>query len=92
VTAITVEHDFNGCRGTDTFPSLSLDIGTSGLVGRMPTPSNPGFGFGSGSPEGPNFTQVTGMFTSTQAANGTVTFLNFANCGNTVAIWNATRR
>jgi hypothetical protein len=92
VTAITVGHDFNACRGTETFSSLSLDIAESGFLRRVPIPSTPGFGFGSGSPEGPNFTQVTGMFTSSQAASGTVTFLNFANCGNTVASWNATRR
>ena len=91
VTSITIGHNFNGCRDTQTFSSLSLGIGESGLPGRVPTPSNSGFGFGSGSPEAPNFVQVTGQFTSSQSANGTVTFLNFEKCGNTVALWNATK-
>ena len=92
VTSITIGHNFNGCRDTQMFSGLSVGIGESGLPGRMPTPSNPGFGFGSGSPEAPNFVQVTGQFTSSQAANGTVTFLNFENCGNAVAQWSATKR
>ena len=91
VTSITIGHNFNGCRDTQTFSSLSLGIGESGLPGRVPTPSNSGFGFGSGSPEAPNFVQVTGQFTSSQSANGTVTFLDFEKCGNTVALWNATK-
>jgi hypothetical protein len=92
VTSITIGHSFNGCRDTQTFSGLSVGIGESGLPGRMPTPANPGFGFGSGSPEAPTFVQVAGQFTSSQAANGTVTFLNFQGCGNTVALWNATKR
>ena len=54
--------------------------------------SSPGFGFGSGSLEGPNFVQVFGQFSSTQWAQGTVTFLNFESCGNTVSFWTATKR
>ena len=92
VTSIAIGHDFNGCRDTQTFSNLSVDIGESSLPGRMSTPSNPGFGFGSGSPEAPNFVQVTGQFTSSQSANGTVTFLNFEKCGNAVAQWSATKR
>ena len=92
VTSITIGHSFNGCRDTQTFSGLSVGIGESGLPGRMPTPSNPGFGFGSGSPEAPSFVQAAGQFTSSQAATGTVTFLNFPGCGNTVALWNATKR
>ena len=92
VTSITIGHDFHGCRDTQTFSGLSVGIGESGLPGRLPTPSSPGFGFGSGSPEAPNFVQVTGQFISSDAANGTVTFLNFEECGNTVAHWHATKR
>jgi hypothetical protein len=92
VTSIAIGHDFNGCRDTDTFSGLSLAIGEPGLSGRVPTPSSPAFGFGSGSPEAPDFVQVLGQFTSRQAAHGTVTFLNFEECGNAVAHWNATRQ
>lgn len=98
VTAIAVGHDFNGCRGTETFSGLSLIISRPGFsVTRMPTlsgastSSNPAFGFGSGSPESPTFTQITGMFLSTTTATGTVTFLSFPGCGNGVALWNASR-
>jgi hypothetical protein len=91
VTSITIGHNFNGCRDTQTFSGLSVGIGESSLPGRMPTPSNTGFGFGSGSPEAPHFVQVTGQFTSSQAASGAVTFLNFDDCGHSVALWNASR-
>ena len=92
VTHITIGRDNRGCRDAQTFSSLSLMIGESDLPGRVPMPSSPGFGFGSGAPEGPNFVQVLGQFSSTQSAQGTVTFLNFERCGNTVAFWTATKR
>ena len=92
VTHITIGRDNRGCRDALTFPSLSLTIGESDLPGRVPMSSSPGFGFGSGSAEGPNFVQVLGQFSSTQSAQGTVTLLNFERCGNTVAFWTATKR
>lgn len=92
VTHISVGRDNRGCRDTQTFSNLSLMIGEPDLPGRVPMPSSPGFGFGSGSPEGPNFVQVLGQFSSTQSAQGTVTFLNFERCGNIVAFWTATKR
>src|SRR5687768_2965648 len=36
VTSIAIGHNFNGCRETQTFSTLSLGIGESGLSGRMP--------------------------------------------------------
>ena len=92
VTHITVGHDNHGCREAQTFSSLSVLIGESGLPGRVPRASSPGFGFGSGSPEGPNFVQVLGQFSSTESAQGTVAFLNFESCGNVVAFWTATKQ
>ena len=92
VTSSTIERDNRGCRDAQTYSSLLLMIGESDVPGRVPMPASPGFGFGSGSPEGPNFVQVLGQFSSTQAAQGTVAFLNFERCGNTVALWTATRR
>jgi hypothetical protein len=90
VTAIAAGYSFNGCSGTNTFSNLNLAIGTP------PNPaapaSAPGFGFGSGPPDGPNFTQISGSFGSTTAANGTITFLGFAGCGNSVGIWTAAKR
>jgi len=92
VTHITLGRDNRGYRDAQTFSGLSLMIGESDLPGRGPMSSRPGFGFGSGSAEGPNFVQVLGQFSSTQSAQGTVTFLNFERCGNTVAFWTATKR
>ena len=92
VTQITVGRDNGGCRDAQTFSSLSLMVGRADVPGRVAMPSSPGFGFGSGSPEGPNFVQVLGQFSSTQSAQGTVTFLNFDRCGNTLAFWTATKR
>lgn len=92
VTSITVGYRFNGCTGSNTFSDLSLRIGTSPFPGRMPTPGNPGFGYGSGSPEGANYMQVQGTFTSNEASTGSAVFLNFPSCGNTVANWTASRR
>jgi hypothetical protein len=90
VTAITVEYNFNGCSGVSTFTDLDLDIGSP----PNPTPPSlgPGFGFGSGPPDGPNYTQVYGWFTSGAAATGSVIFSGYSGCGNSVGIWNATRR
>lgn len=92
VTSITVGHQFNGCTGSNTFSNLSLDIGQSPFPSRVPTPGNPAFGYGSGSPEGANYTQVTGTFTSSQTAAGSLLFMNFPNCGNAVASWSAAKR
>jgi hypothetical protein len=89
ITALAVGYSFGGCSGTQTFTDLSLDIGSP------PNSIRPSvgaaFGFGSGPPDGANYTQVYGSFTSSSAATGTVTFLGYA-CGNTVAAWSATKR
>lgn len=93
VTSITVGYNFNGCSGSKTFSTLSLKIGTAQPP--LPTPqppfNNPGFGYGSGPPEEANFIQVTGTFTSNQTSTGVLGLLNFPNCGNSVATWNATK-
>jgi hypothetical protein len=90
VTAITIGYNFGGCSGTSTFANLSLDIGTSPFPGAPNI--GPGFGFGSGNPELPNYTQVYGNFSTTTAAGGSMVFANFAGCGNAVGIWNAAKR
>jgi hypothetical protein len=88
VTAITVGYSFNGCSGLNTFSNLNLDIGTT------PNPATtlgPGFGFGSGPPDGPNYMQVYGSFSSNTTAMGSVIFGGYAGCGNAGGIWTATR-
>ena len=93
VTFITVGYRFGGCDGSNTFSNLSLAIGQSPFPPRQPTPGNAAvFGYGSGSPESANYTQVQGSFTSGQTSSGSLTFLNFSNCGNAVASWTATKR
>jgi hypothetical protein len=90
VTAITVDYNFNGCAGVKTFSNLSLDIA-------RPTNPNapvagPGFGYGTGPPEGGDFTQVVGFFAPNGTVTGSVVFVEYGSCGNAVAIWTATRR
>ena len=90
VTAITVGYSFNGCSGTKTFSGLSLDIGNPPNPG---APSvGPGFGYGSGPPDGSNYTQVYGTFASSTTVNGSVVFGDYATCGNAVGIWAATKK
>jgi len=90
VTAITVGYSFNSCSGTKTFPGLSLDIGNPPNPG---SPSGgPGFGYGSGPPDAPNYTQVYGTFASSTAVSGSVVFGDYTNCGNAIGIWSATRK
>jgi hypothetical protein len=90
VTTITLGYSFNGCSGTKTFPGLSLDIGNPPNPG---SPSGgPGFGYGSGPPDAPNYTQVYGTFASSTTVNGSVVFGDYTNCGNGIAIWTATKK
>ncbi len=96
VTAITVGYRFNGCSGSRRFGELSLAIGTSQLPTgnpQVPSPfSNPGFGYGSGSPEEQDYTQIYGAFTSPDSATGSIIFAGYPGCGSSTAIWNASRR
>lgn len=90
VTAITVGYSFNGCSGVNTFSNLNLDIGNP------PNPAapslGPSFGYGSGPPEGANYTQVLGSFTANTTATGSVIFTGYSGCGSAVGTWTATRR
>ncbi len=90
MTAITVGYNFNGCSGVNAFSNLNLDIGSP------PNPTapsmGPGFGYGSGPPDGPNYTQVYGSFSSTTTATGSVIFGGYPGCGNAGGIWTATKR
>lgn len=88
VTAITVGYSFNGCSGVNTFSNLNLDIG---VTPNPATSLGPGFGFGSGPPDGPNYTQVYGSFRSNATASGSVIFGDYPGCGNAGGIWTATR-
>ena len=88
VTAITVGYSFNGCSGLNTFSNLNLDIG---VTPNPATSLGPGFGFGSGPPDGSNYTQVYGSFRSNTTASGTVIFGDYPGCGNAGGIWTAAR-
>lgn len=91
VTAITVEYNFGGCSGLNTFSGLNLEIAYPPFRTTPLTPG-PGFGYGSGSPESANYIQIAGWFTSSTVANGTVIFGGYPGCGNSVGIWTATKR
>jgi hypothetical protein len=97
VTSITVGYGFGTCSGEHRFANLSLEIGVPPIpprgTPRGPTPTpGPGFGYGSGPPDAPNFTQITGWFTSSTTASGIVIFGEYPGCGNAVGIWSADRR
>jgi len=87
VTAITLGYTFNGCSGVKTYSNLNLTI--------QPYPSNPaefpGPVFLHAALEPPTVTQVFGFFTSNTAAQGYVTFTEYAGCGDAVGIWTATK-
>jgi hypothetical protein len=90
VTSMDVGYNFNGCAGMNTYPNLNLEIGNPPNPG---SPSmGPGFGFGSGAPDGPNYTQVYGAFSSNTAASGSVIFGDYSGCGNSGGIWTATKK
>src|SRR6267142_4658669 len=72
VTAITVGYNFNGCSGSKTFSNLALDNGTP--PNSFVPSAGPGFGYGSGPPDGPNYTQVYGAFSSNASATGSAIF------------------
>jgi hypothetical protein len=97
VTTITVDHDFNGCSGSQTFSNLSISIAPN--VTCIPGPCGPSvgsyraFGFASGNRiEGPS-TDLSGLFPSTNRAEGLVNFRNYPGCGSATGVaWTATRR
>lgn len=97
VTAIAIGFRFGGCAGWQAFSGLSLTIARVQPPPGNPQPpgpftDNPGFGYGSGPPDGPNFTQIYGAFTSGDTATGTVVFGGHAGCGGASANWTATKR
>ena len=91
VTTITAGYNFNGCSGMKTFANLNLAIGTTPFP-TTPAALDPGFGYGSGAPDGPNYTQVYGNFTSSTTASGSLVFGDYTGCGSGGGIWSATKR
>jgi hypothetical protein len=85
VTSLTIGFNFSGCSGVHTVPNANLPIGTAPVSGT-------GFGYGSGAPDGPNYTQVYGTFSSSTTATGSMIFGGYAGCGNSGGIWNAAKR
>ena len=94
VTTITVGHNFNGCSGSQTFSSLSVD--TVPQVTCIPGPCAPSlqsyrsFLYSNGQFEGP-MTTVRALFVAPGRAEGQVEFRGF-ECGTSLATWVATRR
>jgi hypothetical protein len=99
VTSISVGYAFSGCSGSNTYGSLSLDIAPPLSQPPIPfpplpsvpsSPSSPEFGYTTGNPEGPDFTQIDGIFDSTQSMSGTL-ILTRPVCGNVFVFWSATK-
>jgi hypothetical protein len=97
VTAITLEHDFNGCSGSQMLANLSQKIAPNVTCIPAPCPASVlsyrAFGYATGNPvEGPS-TEIHGLFLSTTRAEGTVNFRNFPGCGSAIGVaWSASRR
>lgn len=97
VTTITLEHDFNGCSGSQTSANLSLNIAPNVVCIPGPCPTSVSsyraFAYASGNPiEGPS-TDVHGVFSSTTRAEGTVNFRSYPGCGSAIEVaWTASRR
>ena len=97
VTTLTVGHEFNGCSGTQTFPSLNVSIAPQ--VQCIPAPcsnqllSYRAFNYSTGNPvEGPA-TTVNAVFMSDERVEGLVSFREFSGCGSAMGVtWSATKR
>ena len=97
VTTLTVEYEFNGCSGTQTFSSLSVSILPN--VQCIPAPcsnqllSYRAFNYSVGtSLEGPG-TSINGLFVSAGRAEGLLHFRGFPGCGDALSVpWSATKR
>lgn len=89
VTSVTVGWNFSGCSEMGTSSAKSFPITTPQPPGPPPW-DNPGFVYGGVTPDG-SVWLVTGAFTSTQSATGTVEVVRVPGCGNTIANWDATR-
>lgn len=91
VTSLTV--NLGGC--SRTFTGLALVIAPPMRAPGSPTGGpfdNPGFGYASGDPEGAEFINVSGAFTSSETATGIAVSAGSAGCGDSLGAWNATRR
>jgi hypothetical protein len=97
VTAITVGHEFNGCASEETFANLSIGIAPELVCIPAPCPASAtghrSFSHSAGDVFGGRSTTISGLFTSSSLAEGSIAFRNFGSCGTVIGVgWTATRR
>ena len=85
VTALSIDYRFGGCSGSRTFSGLSLEIGTA-------SGTSPFFQHRIADTGSRNFIAVDGFFDSSQVARGLLGFSDFMDCGDSLSLWNASRR
>lgn len=85
ITTVSVEFAFGTCSGGTTFSTNAPLLNTAGTADAVVT-NTPAGATGTGR------TVVHFLFPSVTTANGTVDFVDFANCGNSSATWTATKR
>ena len=97
VTAITIGHNFNGCRRTQTFSNLNLSI--TPQVTCIPGPcsgsvsSYRSFSYQAGNSALEPMTQLNAVLFAGSGARGTINFRDYVGCGSAIGVaWNATRR
>jgi hypothetical protein len=92
VTSVSVSYTFGSCSGSRTFSDVNAEIVD---LRSAPTPPPPGasyyFATLLGSYSETDNTQIQGFFTSDRAANGIVLLVR-PGCGESLVLWNATKR
>jgi hypothetical protein len=97
LTIIAIEHNFNGCSGTQAFSDLNIP--TAPNVTCIPGPcsdavsSYRAFAYSDGARGSGPSTAINGLFLPGGRASGQVTFHDYPGCGTAAGVaWNATRR
>jgi hypothetical protein len=97
VTAITLDHAFSSCAGSQSFSNLSISIVPQVECIPAPCPASltsfRQFDYDTGNGFTAPNTEVHGIFMSTSRAEGSVNFRNFQGCGTVLGVsWTASKR
>ena len=93
VTTITIGYNYNGCSGSKTATDLDLPIVDFRNISNMPPPDPYGFGGLVGPYSESDNTQIQAFLKSPEErrGGGIVLFVR-PGCGETIALWTATKR
>jgi hypothetical protein len=93
VTTVSVGYNYGGCSGTTTASNLNLEIVDLRTRVSQPLPEPYSFGGLVGPYSESDNTQITAFFSSPaeRSGHGIILFVRPA-CGETIALWNTTKR